>query len=89
MPRRRADCEHAARPCPKLACRYHLMLDVKPSNGTIQINHADLEEMLETCALDMSREPHTQEEVAKAIGVSRKMAQIIERNALRKLSVML
>src|SRR5690606_21580464 len=49
----RGECMSEARPCPWVACKYHLYLDVNPETGSIKINFPDLEpwEMKDTCAL--------------------------------------
>jgi hypothetical protein len=53
-PETRADCEpggrFAARPCPFVSCRHHLMLD--PDGASIRFNFESLEEMDDTCLLD-------------------------------------
>ena len=53
-PRTRADCEDGPRPCPWVGCRYSLYLDVK--NRSIKLNFPALEvdEMVESCALDVA-----------------------------------
>ena len=34
-PRTRADCDGRPRPCPYLACRYHLLVDISPGGGVV------------------------------------------------------
>src|SRR5262249_55969303 len=55
-PTSRGQCCQEIRPCPWVACKYHLYLDVNPETGSIKINFPDLEpwEMGETCALDVA-----------------------------------
>src|SRR5688572_18051569 len=42
-PRTREECRDGPRPCPFVACRHHLYIDVSPSTGTIKLNFPDLE----------------------------------------------
>ena len=70
----RAECAELPRPCPRTACRYHLVaeraegLDVGP-----------------TCALDVAdRGGMTLEEVGAVLGVTRERIRQIETLALRK-----
>jgi hypothetical protein len=55
-PATRGDCQGGERPCPFVACKWNLYLDVDDSNGTIKLNFPDLEpdEMAESCALDIA-----------------------------------
>ena len=55
-PTTRADCLRMSRPCGFLRCRHHLAIDINPTTGSIKVNfpHLDLEEMPETCALDVA-----------------------------------
>lgn len=55
-PRTREDCRDAPRPCPWVACKHHLYLDINPRTGSIKINFPDLEpwELAHTCALDVA-----------------------------------
>jgi len=55
-PRTREDCRDAPRPCPWVACKHHLYLDINPRTGSIKINFPDLEpwELAQTCALDVA-----------------------------------
>ncbi len=55
-PRTRDDCRDAPRPCPWVACKHHLYLDINPRTGSIKINFPDLEpwELAQTCALDVA-----------------------------------
>lgn len=55
-PRTREDCRDAPRPCPWVACKHHLYLDINPRTGSIKINFPDLEpwELEHTCALDVA-----------------------------------
>ena len=55
-PRTRADCTGHAGPCPWVACKHHLYLDINPETGSIKINFPELEpwELPHTCALDVA-----------------------------------
>src|SRR5689334_9494944 len=55
-PRWRKDCSGGPRPCPYVACKHHLYLDVSPQTGTIKLNFPELEvwELSESCALDVA-----------------------------------
>lgn len=59
-PATREDClaagVNAERPCPWVACKHHLYLDINPNTGTIKLNFPDLEpwELKHTCALDVA-----------------------------------
>lgn len=61
-PRTRAECVGGARPCPWIACRHHLALDIDPKNGAIKVNHPDREpwEIAETCSLDVADRGETE-----------------------------
>jgi hypothetical protein len=72
-PKKRWQCEGSDRPCPFLSCRHHLAVEVT-SGGGLKLNHpeADLEEMVDTCALDVAdRGGITLEEVAERLNVTR------------------
>lgn len=66
-PKTRGDCAGGPRPCPWASCRYSLLLDVT-EGGTIKVN-GELEEMRETCALDVAdRGGITVEEAGELLG---------------------
>lgn len=76
------------RPCPLVSCRYHLYLDVNPHNGNIKINFPDveLEDMEETCALDIAdRGPQTLEHVGRYTNVTRERQRQVEQYLLPRL----
>lgn len=54
-PKTRGDCKDGVRPCPFVACRHHLYLEVEP-NGHIKLNQPDVEpdQMQESCSLDVA-----------------------------------
>lgn len=54
-PKTRGDCADGPRPCPWVACRYHLYVDVRP-NGSLRLPFPEQEpwDLPETCALDVA-----------------------------------
>jgi len=69
------------RPCPYVACKYHLYLDVSPRTGAIKFNFPDLEpeQLTETCALDVAdRGGHTCEQVGDLLNITRERIRQIE-----------
>ncbi len=88
-PKKRGDCVNGERPCPWVACKHHLYLDVNPDTNSIKIAHPNKEpwELDETCALDIAdRGGVTLEEVGLAINVSRERARQIESKAVERIS---
>ncbi len=87
-PRHRRDCQDGPRPCPWVSCRYHLYLDVSPSgNLTIWYPSLDVDEVPETCALDVAEmEGQTLERVAEHFNVTRERIRQIENKAKVKLA---
>jgi Sigma-70, region 4 len=84
-PRTRGDCIGRERPCPWLACRHHLYLDVNPETGSIKINFPDLEpwELEHTCALDVAeRGAITLEEVGEIMNLTRERVRQVEVDGL-------
>src|SRR6188768_2935191 len=89
-PRMRGECENDIRPCPWVACKHHLYLDVNPETGSIKINFPDLEpwEMSETCALDVAdRSGITLEEVGEIMNLTRERIRQVEVRGLLKLKM--
>jgi len=87
-PTSRGQCSQEVRPCPWVACKYHLYLDVNPETGSIKINFPDLEpwEMGETCALDVAdRNGITLEEVGEIMNLTRERIRQVEVRGLVKL----
>lgn len=87
-PRTRAECVVETRPCPWVACKHHLYLDVNPITGSIKINFPDLEpwELPETCALDVAeRGGITLEEVGDIMNLTRERIRQVEVRGLGKL----
>jgi hypothetical protein len=90
-PPNRSICENGVRPCPYVSCRYHLYLDVR-GDGVLRINFPEREpeELMASCALDMSEDgPRTLDQVAALMGMSKERARQIEASAFAKLRVAL
>jgi hypothetical protein len=88
-PKKRSECVDGPRPCPHVACRHHLYLDVNPHTGTIKLNFPDLEvwELAVSCALDVADVGGTPiERVGDFLNVTRERIRQIETQALAKLS---
>jgi Sigma-70, region 4 len=89
-PMTRSECANEIRPCPWVACKHHLYLDVNPETGSIKINFPDLEpwEMRETCALDVAdRAGITLEEVGEIMNLTRERIRQVEVRGLLKLKM--
>jgi hypothetical protein len=89
-PMSRSECANDIRPCPWVACKHHLYLDVNPETGSIKINFPDLEpwEMRETCALDVAdRAGITLEEVGEIMNLTRERIRQVEVRGLLKLKM--
>jgi len=78
-PRTRADCKDGPRPCPWVACRYHLYLDIRAKGGiTLNFPEIDPSEMPKdrSCALDIADgDPITQEDVATVMNITKERAR--------------
>jgi hypothetical protein len=88
-PRLREDCADGPRPCPFVACKHHLYLDVSPGTGTIKLNFPELEvwELGESCALDVADSGAQElDHASHLLNVSRERIRQIEVVALNKLS---
>lgn len=91
-PKTRGDCvafgTNAERPCPWVACKHHLYLDIQPDTGNIKFNFPDLEpwELHETCSIDVGeRGGATLDEVGQLLNVTRERARQLEVRGLLKL----
>ena len=87
-PKRRLECVAGVRPCPYIACKYHLYLDVSPRTGSIKLNFPDLEvwELPATCALDIAdRGGTTLEDVGAIMNLTRERVRQLEVKALTRL----
>lgn len=86
-PKTRADCVDGERPCPFVSCRHHLFLDVM-ANGNIQTRADEVEELPETCALDVAdRGPQTLEAVCVIIDRTRELVRQLQDKALRRVKL--
>ena len=86
----RAECKNEARPCPWVACKHHLYLDINPETGSIKINFPDLEpwEMKHTCALDVAEQGAlTLEEIGLITNLTRERIRQVEVRGLMKLKI--
>ena len=86
-PRVRAECVEGPRPCPYVACKYHLYVDVSRS-GAIKLNFPDLSvwDLAESCALDVAdRGGTTLEEVGEILNLTRERIRQLEVRAMAKL----
>ena len=89
-PTLREECRGEARPCPWVACKHHLYLDINPETGSIKINFPDLEpwELKHTCALDVAeRGGITLEEVGEIMNLTRERIRQVEVRGLLKLKM--
>jgi hypothetical protein len=86
-PQTRADCVDGPRPCPWVSCRYHLYLDValgegRAVKGALRLNFpdADVDEIPETCALDVADRGGAQgEQLATLLNLTRRGAEKLGR----------
>ncbi len=89
-PTNRSECREEMRPCPWVACKHHLYLDINPETGSIKINFPDLEpwELRHTCALDVAeRGGITLEEVGEIMNLTRERIRQVEVRGLLKLKM--
>lgn len=89
-PKTRGDCmeAEALRPCPFVACKHHLYLDVNPETGAMRLTfpHLRVEQLEETCALDVAqRDGATLLEVGRLINLTRERIRQLEVRGLIKL----
>jgi hypothetical protein len=80
-PTTRAECQGTARPCPWVACKHHLYLDINPRTGSIKINFPELEpwELKHTCALDVADNGGlTLEEIGLITNLTRERVRQVE-----------
>lgn len=89
-PQCREECAGVPRPCPFVACRHHLYLDVSARTGAIKLNFPDLEPhdlpADASCALDIAeRDGVTLEAVGHIMNLTRERVRQLEVKALAKL----
>ena len=80
-PTTREECRGEMRPCPWVACKHHLYLDINPETGSIKINFPDLEpwELQHTCALDVAEQGAlTLEQVGEITNLTRERVRQVE-----------
>ena len=87
-PRTRADCARIPRPCPYVACKYSLYLDVSET-GSIILNFPHLEPgqmpAEQSCALDLAdRGAMTLEDIAVVTNLTRERIRQVELKALTR-----
>ena len=90
-PETRGECMEMERPCPFVACKYHLYIDVHPVRGSIKVNFPDVEvwEMTDTCALDIAdRGGITLEEVGQIMNLTRERVRQLETQGLARLGTL-
>ncbi|MEO8699729.1 MAG: sigma factor-like helix-turn-helix DNA-binding protein [Kofleriaceae bacterium] len=88
-PQTRAECSGHTGPCPWVACKHHLYLDINPLTGSIKINFPDLEpwELEHTCALDVAEAGAlTLEQVGEITNLTRERIRQVESHGLAKLA---
>lgn len=84
-PRTRGECVGGVRPCPWVACRYHLLLDVTPYGGLVQLPGVELEQLKHSCALDVADAgDNTLEVVGELLAVTRERVRQIEAKAIER-----
>lgn len=87
-PRTRGDCGAEARPCPWVACKHHLYLDINPDTGSIKLNFPDREpwELEHSCALDVADTgSKTLDEIGEITNLTRERIRQVEGHGLHKL----
>src|SRR5207248_2939150 len=87
-PTTRAECREEARPCPWVACKHHLYLDINPETGSIKLNFPDLEpwELAQTCALDVAETGgKTLDEIGEITNLTRERIRQFEVRGMIKL----
>ncbi len=87
-PTTRAECRQQQGPCPWVACKHHLYLDINPCTGSIKLNFPDLEpwELAHTCALEVAEAgARTLEQVGEITNLTRERVRQVESIGLAKL----
>jgi hypothetical protein len=87
-PKTRSECRGEQRPCPWVACKHHLYLDINPETRSIKLNFPELEpwELEHTCALDIAEAGAlTLEEIGKVTNLTRERVRQVEVRGLLKL----
>lgn len=85
-PKTRGDCVDGPRPCPWVGCKHHNYLEVSPRNGTIRVNVPALEDMADSCSLDVADEgPQILSRIGDIFRVTRERIRQQESELLGKL----
>jgi hypothetical protein len=83
----RGECVEGPRPCPRVSCKHHLYLDVTKAGGLTINRPEDVMDLEVTCVLDVAAEgPHSLEEIAILLGITRERVRQIEEVALMKVA---
>lgn len=87
-PQVRGDCVDGPRPCPFVACRYNLLLEVTPT-GSLKLPHGypwEIGDDVASCALDVADQgEHNTEQAAEYLGNCRDVAAKGLRSAVEKM----
>lgn len=89
-PRTRGECQSELRPCPWVACKFHLYLEVNEETGALKFNFPDLEpwELAQTCALDVAdRGGATLDQTGQLINLTKERVRQVEVRGLLKLKM--
>jgi hypothetical protein len=82
----RGDCECGPRPCPWVGCRYHLLTEITKAGSLRKHFPADMTHAWPlTCALDLSRDGMTLEDIGEVLNITRERVRQIKEIALGKL----
>ncbi len=82
----RGECLDTDGPCPWVSCSHHLMLDVSPSTGHIKQRFDDIDDMPETCALDVADSGENPlHEVGRLVGLTPQAIEQAEAAAFDRL----
>jgi hypothetical protein len=88
-PKTRADCDLVDRPCPYVACRYNLYLEIGLHGSAVMLTFPGKEpdEVEHSCALDIADrgEIQTKADIAKILGITRERVRQIEARTLAKI----
>lgn len=88
-PQTRQQCASVQRPCPYVACRHHLYLDVKRGGTIVHSFSRDIEpwQLVHSCVLDLAElGGMSLEQTGTALGITRERVRQLEAAALPKLA---
>lgn len=88
-PATRGECAAGRCPCPFVSCRHHFALDVNLETGTIRLHPGfELDEMADTCSLDVAgRDGITLEQAGAILGVTQERVRQVEGMGLRAIKL--